>query len=66
MATACLTDGAVGSDLAIVPDGAEKHLQIEHPTGEMTVVGHVDPDGMVSRAEVLRTARKLFDGTVFA
>ena len=65
VATACLIKGAVGSELAVVPAGAQKALPIEHPTGEMTVVGHVDADGSVSRAEVLRTARKLFDGTVF-
>lgn len=66
VATACLTEGAVGSDLAIVPDGAEKRLSIEHPTGEMTIVGHIEADGSVGRTEVLRTARKLFDGKVFA
>ena len=65
VATACLTPGAVGHDLAAVPAGAQKLLSIEHPIGEMTVVGHVDADGGLSRAEVLRTARKLLDGTVF-
>ncbi len=65
VATACLLDGAVGNDLAVVPEGTEKALSIEHPTGEMTVIGHVDTDGTIARAEVLRTARKLFDGTVF-
>lgn len=64
-ATACLIEGAVGSDLAVVPEGASKALSIEHPTGEMTVIGHVDTDGTVARTEVLRTARKLFDGAVF-
>lgn len=63
-ATACLTRGAVGADLATVPDGSAKSLGIEHPTGEMTVVGHV-AGGTVVRAEVLRTARKLMDGLVF-
>lgn len=66
VATACLTPGAVGNDLAVLPDGNPKALSIEHPTGEMTVVGHLDASGTVTRAEVLRTARKLFDGTVFA
>ncbi len=66
VATACLTAGAVGNDLAHVPGGSEKRLAIEHPTGEMTIVGHIAADGSVGRAEVLRTARKLFDGTVFA
>jgi 4-oxalomesaconate tautomerase len=65
VATACLMKGAVGSELAAVPDGDEKPMSIEHPTGEMTVVGHVAADGTVERAEVLRTARKLFDGVVF-
>ncbi|MGR3661186.1 MAG: 4-oxalomesaconate tautomerase [Paracoccaceae bacterium] len=65
VATACLTKGAVGADMAQVPDGPEKSLSIEHPSGEMTVVGHLDQNGLVARAEVLRTARKLMDGTVF-
>ncbi len=64
VATACLTPGAVGSDLAAVPEGQVKSLSIEHPSGEMTVAGHVE-DGSVVRAEVLRTARKLMDGAVF-
>lgn len=64
VATACLMPGAVGHDLARIPDGPAKALSIEHPGGEMTVVGHVE-NGEVTRAEVLRTARKLMDGTVF-
>ncbi|MGI9420419.1 MAG: 4-oxalomesaconate tautomerase [Geminicoccaceae bacterium] len=66
VATACLTSGAVGSDLVELPEGSVKKLSIEHPTGEMTVVGHIDAEGAVARTEVLRTARKLFDGKVFA
>ncbi len=65
VATACLTSGAVGSDLAVIPDGEQKDLSIEHPTGELTVVGYLDVHGLVARAEVLRTARKLMDGYVF-
>ncbi len=64
VATACLIPGAVGADMAVVPDGAQKALSIEHPTGEMTVIAHLE-DGEVARTEVLRTARKIFDGTVF-
>ena len=63
-ASACLMQGAVGADLAAVPEGSAKSLSIEHPSGEMTVVGHV-AGGTVTRAEVLRTARKLMDGLVF-
>jgi len=64
VATACLSEGAVGNDLAVLPEGAVKALSVEHPTGEMTVVGHLE-GGTVARAEVLRTARKLMDGVVF-
>jgi len=64
VATACLTDGAIGHDLAALPTGSPKPVSIEHPTGEMTVLGHIDGD-TVTRTEVLRTARKLMDGTAF-
>lgn len=65
VATACLTPGAVGAEMAQVPTGRTLILSIEHPTGEMTVVGHIDDAGQVARTEVLRTARKIMDGTVF-
>lgn len=65
VATACLTEGAVGHDLAVRPEGAVKAMSIEHPTGEMTVMGTMAEDGTVERTEVLRTARKLADGVVF-
>lgn len=64
VATACLTKGAVGHDLATIPDGQQKAMSIEHPTGEVTVVGHII-DGEVTRAAVLRTARKLMDGIIY-
>ena len=64
VATACLTKGTVGNDLATVVMGAEVEFSVEHPTGEMTVVGHIE-NGQVMRTEVLRTARKLMDGLVF-
>ncbi|THD76545.1 4-oxalomesaconate tautomerase [Thalassobius vesicularis] len=64
VASACLTPGAVGNDLATLPHGNPKPLSIEHPTGEMTVIGHLDGNQLV-RAEVLRTARKLLDGFAF-
>lgn len=64
-ATACLTRGAVGNDIAIVPDSDVRTLSIEHPSGEMTVVGHIENNEVI-KAEVLRTARKLMDGDIFA
>lgn len=65
VATACLVPGSVAEGLARVPDGARKALPIEHPSGEMTVIAHLDAGGAVARTEVLRTARKLMDGLVF-
>ncbi len=41
-------------------------MSIEHPTGEMTVILTMDNEGLVKNAALLRTARKLFDGMVFA
>lgn len=64
VATAAVMPGTVAYDLAQVPEGSVKHLAVEHPTGELTVIAHLE-DGQVTRAEVLRTARKLMDGVVF-
>lgn len=65
VATACLLDGAPAAALAVIPDGRTKQLAIEHPTGAMTVIVETDETGGVASAAILRTARKLFDGTVF-
>ncbi len=64
VATAALLPGSPAAGVAIVPQGARKVLAIEHPTGEMTVIADVE-NGMVQRAAILRTARKLMDGVVF-
>ncbi|TNC20233.1 4-oxalomesaconate tautomerase [Amycolatopsis alkalitolerans] len=59
--TAVLMDGAVGHELAHVTGN---RLDIEHPSGHLEV--EVELDGAhVRRSGVVRTARKLFDGTVF-
>ncbi len=65
VATACLLGQGPAADLASVPDGDEKLISVEHPTGEMSVIVTIR-DGAVANAAVLRTARKLFDGTIFA
>jgi len=63
--TALLLDGAAGSDLAAVKPG-QARFDIEHPTGHLEVEVEVDQDTRaVRRSGVVRTARKLFDGTVF-
>jgi 4-oxalomesaconate tautomerase len=65
VATACVIPGTVTEGLASVPGGPVMALSVEHPTGEMTVIAHLDATGGVARAEVLRTARKLMDGRVY-
>lgn len=64
VATACLLPAGPAAELARIPPGTEKTLSIEHPSGEMSVVATMADDDVKSVA-VLRTARKLFDGTVF-
>jgi len=64
VATACLLSEGPACELAVIPDGDEKLMSVEHPTGEMSVIATMK-DGEVYRAAVLRTARKLFDGVVF-
>lgn len=66
VATACLIQGSPAATLASVPPGPRKAISIEHPTGEMTVIADVGADGTLESAAILRTARKLFDGKVFA
>jgi 4-oxalomesaconate tautomerase len=64
--TAVMLPGAVGNDLATPPEGPR--LSIEHPTGALQVEVELDTSATpprVIRSGVVRTARKLFDGTVF-
>jgi len=65
VATACLLEGSPAAEVAAIPEGSRKTLSVEHPTGEMTCVLEVDEAGQVTSAALLRTARKLMDGTVF-
>ena len=66
VATACLLEGSPAAALAAVPDGRRKTLGIEHPTGITDCVVEIDDAGAVTSAAMLRTARKLFDGRLFA
>jgi 4-oxalomesaconate tautomerase len=70
VATAVLFDGAVGHDLAFLEPAASEpaRLEIEHPSGSLGVEVEIDAGSdppRVLRSGVVRTARKLFDGTVF-
>ena len=66
VATACLVEGSPAAEVATIPTGNRKLLSVEHPTGEMSCVLEVDDAGEVVSAALLRTARKLMDGVVFA
>jgi 4-oxalomesaconate tautomerase len=66
VASACLLEGSPAAAVAQIAPGARKTLSIEHPTGEMSCVIETDAAGEVISAALLRTARKLMDGEVFA
>ena len=66
VATACLVEGSPAAEVASLPEGSRKTLSVEHPTGEMSCVLEVNDAGEVESAALLRTARKLMDGIVFA
>jgi 4-oxalomesaconate tautomerase len=66
VATACLLPGSPAAEVAEVPEGPRKTISVEHPTGEMSCVLDLDENGLVGSAALLRTARKLMDGEVFA
>ena len=56
------------SDLAVMPPEGSHRLSIEHPSGALQVEVELDTTTTppkVLRSGVVRTARKLFDGTVF-
>jgi 4-oxalomesaconate tautomerase len=67
--TALALPGAVGADLAAPPTGPDGvRYDVEHPTGHLAVEAEIDASGptpKVVRSGVVRTARKLFDGTVY-
>ena len=67
VATALLLPGAAGAGLAVIKPG-QTRFDIEHPSGHLEVEAEVDQTSepaSVVRSGVVRTARKLFDGTVF-
>ena len=67
VATALWLPGAAGAGLAVIKPG-QTRFDIEHPAGHLEVEAEVDAaarPARVIRSGVVRTARKLFDGTVF-
>ncbi|MCB1970084.1 MAG: 4-oxalomesaconate tautomerase [Geminicoccaceae bacterium] len=64
VATACLLPDGPAARRAVLPQG--EIFAVEHPSGSVEVMLERDAQGEVIRAGTLRTARKLFDGLVFA
>lgn len=64
VATACSLPGSVAAELAVLPEGDT--YDVEHPSGLLPVKLQTDQRGQVVAAGTERTARKLFDGYVFA
>jgi 4-oxalomesaconate tautomerase len=69
VATACILPGSAAAPYAEAPPGQVKRMSIEHPSGifevRLEIEGEADAPH-VRRAGVVRTARALFDGIVFA
>jgi 4-oxalomesaconate tautomerase len=68
VATAGVLPGTVAYSLAHVPAGRVKIVNLEHPTGSFQVrleMGGSVEDPVVECGGLIRTARALFDGTVF-
>jgi 4-oxalomesaconate tautomerase len=66
--TGMLLPGAVGHELTGQWPPGTSRVDVEHPTGHLLVEVAVDTGGPTPRvvsAGVVRTARKLFDGTAF-
>jgi 4-oxalomesaconate tautomerase len=68
VATAAVLPGSPAARVAKMPEGRDRIVSVEHPTGEFSVrlqVGGTAEAPVVERAGLIRTARLLFDGTVF-
>jgi 4-oxalomesaconate tautomerase len=68
VATAAVLPGSPAAGVAKMPEGREKIVSVEHPTGEFSVrleVSGTAETPVVERAGLIRTARLLCDGTVF-
>ena len=68
VATACIMPGSVAAGIAAVPGGKQKHISVEHPSGEFSVsleMGGSPQAPEVVKAGLLRTARLLSKGVAY-
>ncbi len=69
VATAAAMPGSPAFTVAVMANGRERTVSVEHPTGEFTVnltVGGTPQAPVIEKAGLLRTARVLFDGVAYA
>lgn len=62
--TAAMLNEGPAQQVCVLLNGEEKTLNIEHPSGATTVL-LTTKDDVVSKSAIMRTARKLMDGTAF-
>jgi len=65
-ATAATLKGTVAHDVAVLPEGTEVTVSVEHPSGEFTVQLGLDPRDptRVVKSALIRTARLIMAGDV--
>ncbi|GGB79213.1 PrpF family isomerase [Marinobacterium zhoushanense] len=66
---ACIAvPGSVARDVAVCPEGEQKPIRIEHPSGKIDVILEVEGENAdnleLKRAGLVRTARLLFSGQI--
>ena len=70
VAAVCMLKGSITQGIAQTPEGSDLKLDIEHPSGSFPAYLKLDlttdtPEEMLISGGVIRTARKLFDGTFY-
>ena len=68
VAVGATTAGAVGNDVAVIPDSEKKLCYVEHPTGALAVEVELsdDPETLDPKSTaIMRTARLLMSGTAY-
>lgn len=65
VATGCLLEGSVAHPIATPTSGKNRVLSVEHPLGATPAIVELDDQDNLVSAGMLRTARKLFEGTVY-
>jgi 4-oxalomesaconate tautomerase len=65
VATACILPGSPAHSLAKIPEGRNKRMKLEHPSGTFEIVmevGGTKDAPVVERVGLIRTARAIMDG----